>query len=159
MTGSIRLGAAPVCLQLHHPAHVARSIPRRMVDSTMSDAEALAFPTDLSREVLLERLDAVLDPEIDESILRLGFVNSIQTDAGHVTVELHLPTYWCSPNFCYMMAEDTRRELLKVAGITDVTICLKDHFASEAIEAGVNSGKTFSEAFPGEAVGDLDEMR
>ena len=125
----------------------------------MSNTEALAFSTDLDREVLLQRLDAVLDPEIDESILKLGFVNSIQTEAGHVTVELHLPTYWCSPNFCYMMAEDTRRELSKVAGITDVTIRLKDHFASQAIEAGVNSGSTFSEAFPGEALEDLDEMR
>ena len=125
----------------------------------MGDAQPPAFPVDRHRKVLLERLDAVLDPEIDESILKLGFVNSIQTDAGHITVELHLPTYWCSPGFCYMMAEDTRRELLKAAGVTDVTVRLKDHFASQAVEAGVNSGKTFSEAFPGEALGDLDEMR
>ena len=125
----------------------------------MSQTEALAFSTDLDREVLLQRLDAVVDPEIDKSILKLGFVNSIQADAGHVTVELHLPTYWCSPNFCYMMAEDTRRELSKVTGVTDVTIRLKDHFASKAIESGVNSGQTFSEAFPDEAWEDLDEMR
>ena len=130
-----------------------------MVDPVMSDTKALAFPTDLDREVLMQRLDAVLDPEIDESILKLGFVNSMQTDAGHVTVELHLPTYWCAPNFCYMMAEDTRRELLKVNSVTDVTIRLKDHFASQAIEAGVNSDRTFTEAFPGEALEDLDEMR
>ena len=125
----------------------------------MSKSEAFAVPADLDRKVVLQRLDAVLDPEIDESILKLGFVNSIQSNAGHVTVELHLPTYWCSPSFCYMMAEDTRRELLQVTGITDVTVRLKDHFASQAIEAGVNSNRTFSEAFPGEAFEDLDEMR
>jgi len=137
----------------------SQSVSQRMVDPAMTNTETLTFPTDLDREVLLQRLDAILDPEIDESILKLGFVNSIQTDAGHITVELHLPTYWCSPNFCYMMAEDNRHELSKIAGITGVTIRLKDHFASQTIKEGVNSGRTFSEAFPGEALEDLDEMR
>jgi hypothetical protein len=57
------------------------------------------------------------------------------------------------------MAEDIRRELLTVEGVQQVTVRLKDHAASVAIEAGVNSGKSFSEAFADEAGGDLGELR
>ena len=45
------------------------------------------------------------------------------------------------------MAEDIRRQLLTVEGVQHVTVRVKDHAASAAIEAGVNSGKSFAEAF------------
>ena len=73
------------------------------------------FLIPLDREVIFKRLEKVLDPELDESILKLGFVKSIAAKSDHLTIELHLPTYWCAPNFSYMMAEDTRRELLTVS--------------------------------------------
>ena len=111
----------------------------------------LSLPDTLDREVIFRRLEKVLDPELDESILKLGFVKSIEAENGHLTIELHLPTYWCAPNFSYLMAEDTRRELLTVESVQNVTVRLTDHFAAASIEAGVNAGKSFSEAFPEEA--------
>ena len=36
-------------------------------------------------------------PNIDEPILKLGFVKSIEAESDHLTIELHLPTYWCAP--------------------------------------------------------------
>ena len=117
-----------------------------------------SLPDTLDREVIFKRLERVLDPELDESILKLGFVKSVEAESGHLTIELHLPIYWCAPNFSYMMAEDTRRELLTVGGIHDVTVRLKDHFAAQAIETGVNTGKSFSEAFPDEASEDLCQL-
>ena len=117
----------------------------------MYDDVRLSLPDSLDREAIFKRLEKVLDPELDESILGLGFVKSIEVESGHLTIELHLPTYWCAPNFSYMMAEDTRRELLTVGGLHDVTVRLKDHFAAREIEAGVNVGKSFLEAFPDEA--------
>ena len=117
----------------------------------MYDDVRLSLPDTLDREVIFKRLEKVLDPELDESILKLGFVKSIEAESDHLTIELHLPTYWCAPNFSYMMAEDTRRELLTVGGLHDVTVRLKDHFAAKTIEAGVNTGKSFSEAFSDEA--------
>jgi len=101
----------------------------------------------------------VLDPELDESILELGFVERLQFEDGHLKVELWLPTKWCSPNFTYMMAEDIRLALLNVERVRHVSIFLKDHFAAERIEAAVNAGKSFQDAFPEEALGDLHELR
>ena len=124
----------------------------------MYDDVRLSLPGTLDREVIFKRLEKVLDPELDEPILKLGFVKSIEAEGDHLTIELHLPTYWCAPNFSYMMAEDTRRELLTVEGLHDVTVRLKDHFAAGTIEASVNAGKSFSEAFPDEASENLCQL-
>lgn len=43
----------------------------------------------------------MLDPELDESIIQLGFVHSLHVDAGHATVVLRLPTSWCAVNCAY----------------------------------------------------------
>ena len=125
----------------------------------MGDNLNLVIPPSLDREAILEALDAVLDPELDESILGLGFVKSVTAGQGHITVELQLPTYWCAANFCYLMAHDTRRNLLLVDGVRKVTVRLLGHFASQAIEAGVNSGQPFANAFPDEAWESLDQLR
>ncbi len=109
--------------------------------------------------VVWQQLRGVLDPELDESILELGFVEALRFEDGHLTVELWLPTTWCSPNFAYMMAEDVRLVLLTVESVRQVSVLLKDHFAAERIEAAVNAGKPFKDAFPDEALGDLDELR
>jgi metal-sulfur cluster biosynthetic enzyme len=112
-----------------------------------------------NQEAILKRLDRVLDPELDQSVLKLGFIEAIEAENGHLTIETQLPTAWCSPNFAYMMAEDIRRELLAVETVQEVTVRVKDNVVSAAIEAGVNSGKTFSEAFAGEAFENLAELR
>ena len=125
----------------------------------MYDDVQFSLPATLDREVIFERLENVLDPELDESILKLGFVKSLEAENGHLTIELYLPTYWCAPNFSYLMAFDTRRELLTVENVQKVTVRLPDHFASEAIEAGVNAGKSFEEAFPDEAFDNLSQLR
>lgn len=119
----------------------------------------LQLPPHYNAQAILDRLDKVLDPELDESVLKLGFIEAIEANDGELTVMTHLPTYWCAPNFAYLMAEDIRRELLAVEGVRQVTVRLKDQVASAAIEAGVNSGQSFSEAFADEAAGDLGELR
>lgn len=117
------------------------------------------FPPGYDGTVLLERLQPILDPELDEPILQLGFVQSLHVHDGHATIVVQLPTSWCAANFAYMMADDIRRALLTVEGIDDVTVRLCDHFAAEAIETAVNAGKPFAEAFPGEGCGSLTALR
>ena len=71
----------------------------------------------MNRKALLAGLERVLDPELDESVLSLGFVESVTSDTeGNVTVCLRLPTYWCAANFSYLMASDVRRELNGLQG-------------------------------------------
>lgn len=125
----------------------------------MSDKIRFSIPSTLDRKAVLERLNTILDPEIDESILTLGFVEAIEAEGGHLTVELQLPTHWCAPNFSYLMASGIRQELSRVPGVQSVTIRLRDHFAAEAIQSGVNSGKSFSEAFPKEGSENPEQLR
>jgi metal-sulfur cluster biosynthetic enzyme len=105
------------------------------------------------------RLDEVYDPELDESILRLGFVDDVQIDGPDVTVTYRLPTFWCAPNFAYMMAADVRDAVRRVAGVRSVRVLLRDHCADATINAGINQGRSFREAFPDEALDDLDALR
>ena len=117
------------------------------------------FPPGYDGTMLLERLQPILDPELDESILQLGFIQSLHVHDGHATVVVQLPTSWCAANFAYMMADDIRRALLTVEGLHHITVRLQDHFAAEAIETAVNAGKSFAEAFPGEGCGSLHALR
>ena len=125
----------------------------------MYDDLLQSLPATVDREAILECLDRVLDPELDDSILKLGFVESVEMDESRLTVALRLPTYWCAPNFSYLMADDVRRSLLTIDPIHDVTVRLIDHFAAEEIAAGVNTGKSFVDTFPEEALENLGEMR
>jgi metal-sulfur cluster biosynthetic enzyme len=117
------------------------------------------FPAGYDGAAILERLAQVLDPELDEPILDLGFVRSLELRSGHASVALQLPTSWCALNFAYLMAEDVRHALLKAEGIRQVTVRLGDHCAAEEIEAAVNNGRPFAEAFPDEATGSLAALR
>jgi metal-sulfur cluster biosynthetic enzyme len=125
----------------------------------MRDNVPCEFPAGYDGTAILDRLAQVLDPELDESILDLGFVRSLQLRSGHASVALRLPTSWCAVNFAYLMAEDIRGALLMVEGVRRVTIRLGDHCAAEEIEAAVNDGRPFSEAFPGEGAGSLAALR
>src|SRR5258708_39285109 len=125
----------------------------------MRDNVPCEFPAGYDGTALLKRLEQVLDPELDESILDLGFVRSLQLCSGHANVALRLPTSWCAVNFAYLMAEDVRCALLGVEGIRRVTVRLGDHCAAEEIEAAVNDGRPFAEAFPGEGAGSLAALR
>ena len=125
----------------------------------MRDDVPCDLPAGYDGTAILDRLAQVLDPELDEPILDLGFVRSLELRSGHASVALRLPTSWCAVNFAYLMAEDLRRALLAVEGIRQVTVRLGDHCAAAEIEEAVNAGLSFAEAFPGEGAGSLAELR
>ncbi len=118
------------------------------------------LPPHLDRDAVLAGLDRVLDPELDESVLSLEFVESVAgDDAGNLTVCLRLPTYWCAANFSYLMASDVRRELAGVEGVSSVAVKLGEHFAGLEVEDGAGQGKSFAEAFPDSGPDTLEETR
>ena len=52
-------------------------------------------------------LDTVRDPELDTSIVELGFVTACSVDDdGTARVRLRLPTFFCAPNFAFLMVAD-----------------------------------------------------
>ncbi len=108
---------------------------------------------------LWDALGTVVDPELDQPITELGFVREAVIADGHAHVRLRLPTYFCAPNFAYLMVADAYEAVSALASVTTVDVRLDDHFAAEEINAGVAASAGFAGAFPGEAAGELDELR
>jgi metal-sulfur cluster biosynthetic enzyme len=117
-------------------------------------------PPAASETAVWSALGRVTDPELDESIVDLGFVERVTLAAGRAELLLRLPTFWCAPNFAYLMAHDARREVLGVPGIQEVQVVLKDHMYSDEITAGVSAGESFEEVFAGQCESDdLEGLR
>jgi metal-sulfur cluster biosynthetic enzyme len=104
-------------------------------------------------------LDTVLDPELDESVVALGFVDRMAVNGATVAVTFRLPTAWCSLNFAWIMAEDMRAALGRLDWVEQTDIRLVDHFAAGKINAGIADGRGFAEAFGADAGGDLSALR
>ena len=108
----------------------------------------------------LAALDSVRDPELDTSIVELGFVSACTVDAGGTArVRLRLPTFFCAPNFAFLIVADAYDAVVRVDGVVAVDIVLEDHFAADAINAGVAARAGFVASFDGLAEQELDELR
>ena len=94
-----------------------------------------------------DRLDRVCDPELDEPITSMGFVETVAVDGDLVRVFFRLPTYWCSPNFAFLMAEGIQTEVSALPWVARVRVRLEDHLCADELNAAVNEGRSFSEAF------------
>jgi metal-sulfur cluster biosynthetic enzyme len=113
-----------------------------------------------SRAEVLDALSGVQDPELDEPITELAFVSELEVEGDAVFVRLRLPTYFCAPNFAYLMVADARAAVLSMPGVRRATVTLDDHYASDEINGGVNEEKGFDGAFPDETESpDLEELR
>jgi metal-sulfur cluster biosynthetic enzyme len=109
---------------------------------------------------LLAALETVRDPELDEPITALGFVTSATVSAaGDAQVRLRLPTYFCAPNFAYLMVADAYDAVTALPGVHRAEVVLDGHFASDAINGGVAAQAGFAKSFDGEAVGELHQLR
>ena len=106
---------------------------------------------------MLARLATVTDPELDEPVTDLGFVEGVTVGAdGTVSIDFRLPTFWCAANFAYMMAEDMRDAVSALPWVTCVVPRLREHMCADEVNRGVAEGLEFGAAF-GEA-GDDDSL-
>jgi metal-sulfur cluster biosynthetic enzyme len=114
----------------------------------------------------LARIDAVraalatvTDPELDESVVELGFITGIDVQGDAVDIKFRLPTYWCAANFSYLMASDMRDAIRALPWVERVSVVLDEHMFVDAINEGVAAGADFVDAFPSEAGADLSAIR
>ncbi|WP_421726471.1 iron-sulfur cluster assembly protein [Bauldia sp.] len=114
---------------------------------------------DPRRAAVLERLDRVNDPELDESVVAMGFIGDLVVDGGDVRVDFRLPTYWCSANFAFLMAEDMRIAIETLPWVTRATVTLDDHFAARRINRGIAEKLPFEEVFADETAEGLHRVR
>jgi metal-sulfur cluster biosynthetic enzyme len=114
----------------------------------------------IDKATVLDALSGVRDPELDEPVTELGFVSALKVEGDVVSVRLRLPTYFCAPNFAYLMVADAKAAVLSMPGVRRARVVLDDHYASDEINGGVDEEKGFDGAFPGETEGpDLEELR
>jgi len=103
-----------------------------------------------------------MDPELDEPVTDMGFIEAvnIHAEGQAVEVEFRLPTYWCSPNFAFLMAFDIRAEIGKLSWVRNVSVKLIDHCFGDRINSGVNEDADFSSVFAEYCNGEsLDAVR
>ena len=113
----------------------------------------------MRQEEVYGQLAKVSDPELDQPLTELGFIGGVSVDGSAVTVRFRLPTFFCAPNFAFMMAADIRERVSELPWVERVEVQLQDHFFDSEINGGVNGGKSFVEAFPELATDDLRELR
>jgi metal-sulfur cluster biosynthetic enzyme len=122
--------------------------------------EHTAINLDACLQEVRQALSTVCDPELDESVTELGFIQDVSIGKdGDVSVSFRLPTYWCSANFAYLMASDMHNAITRLPWIGKVSIQLTDHFTAAEVSTGTSSGKSFQESFSLEAGEDLDGIR
>jgi metal-sulfur cluster biosynthetic enzyme len=108
---------------------------------------------------VLGALADVRDPELDRPITDLGFVAGVQIGAT-VRVELRLPTYFCAPNFAWLMVADARDAVAALPGAGPVDVVLLDHFVSSEINQGVAAVSGFAASFDADGQDpDLESLR
>ncbi|WP_210405162.1 iron-sulfur cluster assembly protein [Williamsia sp. 1138] len=114
-------------------------------------------------EKVWKALGTVQDPELDEPITDLKFVTTVEIDRGEqgaeVSIRLRLPTYFCAPNFAYLMVADAYDAVAALPEVARTSVRLEDHFASDEINSGVAARAGFTGSFPTEAIGELEELR
>jgi metal-sulfur cluster biosynthetic enzyme len=112
------------------------------------------------RDAVWRALETVRDPELDQPITELEFVSSCTVSKdGVASVRLRLPTFFCAPNFSWLMVADAHDAVSAVPEVTRADIVLEDHFAANAINQGVAARSGFAAAFGAQARAELDELR
>lgn len=135
-------------------AHVSTS------DTVGATSDTVVPTSGPAEERVLAALASVRDPELDESVTTLGFVASCTVaEDGVAEVRLRLPTYFCAPNFAFLMVADAYDAVSAVPGVSRAEIILEDHFASTEINGGVAARAGFVQSFDGEAVEELTGLR
>src|SRR5947207_521015 len=88
----------------------------------------------------LAALGTVRDPELDEPITALGFVTSCTVSAdGDARVRLRLPTYFCAPNFAFLIVADAYAAESALPGVRTTAALLDDNYLSDAINRGMST--------------------
>ncbi len=93
-------------------------------------------------------LGTVTDPELDEPVTELGFVERVEvTGQAEVVIDFRLPTYWCAANFAFLMVDDLRAAALALPWVRRVRPRLLDHMYAEEVNRGVAEGRSFKASF------------
>lgn len=116
--------------------------------------------SDLRVAEIWDRLSEVTDPELDEPVTELGFVERVDVDGDTVEVDFRLPTYWCAANFAFLMVDDIRIAVEGADWCHSVRPRLLDHMYEDEVNRAAGGGRPFKDVFDDLGADDtLDEVR
>ena len=137
-----------------------RRTPRGRRRERAQRANKLQRRRDVLRDAVWAALGTVLDPELDEPITELEFVSSCTVHpTGSATVLLRLPTFFCAPNFSWLMVADALRRGLRGPGVARVDVDTGRPLRLRGDQPGRRGAVRIRRRFPGEARAELDELR
>ena len=125
----------------------------------MRDNVPCEFPAGYDGTAVLDRLAQVLDPELDELILDLGFVRSLRVAFRPCQRRAAAADQLVRGEFRLSDGGGYSARAADGGGHRPGDRRLGDHCAAAEIEAAVNDGRPFAEAFPGEGAGSLAALR
>ena len=100
------------------------------------------------------------DPELDEPVTELGFVERVAVDGDRVEVDFRLPTYWCAANFAFLMVDDIRIAVEGAPWVRSVRPRLLDHMYEDEVNRAAGGGRSFRDVFDDLGADDsLDQVR
>lgn len=106
------------------------------------------------------RLSAVADPELDEPVTKMGFIERLEVHNNRIEIDFRLPTYWCSPNFAFLMADGIWQAASEANWAREVIVRLLDHCFGDTVNTAVNNRHSFASIFAEMSDGeDLDDLR
>ena len=107
-----------------------------------------------------KRLSEVTDPELDEPVTELGFVERVSVEGDAVEVDFRLPTYWCAANFAFLMVDDIRIAVEGANWVRSVRPRLLDHMYEDEVNRAAGGGRSFKDVFDDFGADEtLDEVR
>ena len=105
-------------------------------------------------------LDRVTDPELDEPVTELRFIERLTIDPdGDVSNRLPSADILVRREFAFLMAADMQREVGALPWVRRVRVRLGDHMYADKINHGLEHNLSFRATFGNEASAELDELR
>ena len=125
-----------------------------------SETDGLRAGDDPRVAEIWTRLGEVTDPELDEPVTELGFVERVAVNGDTVEVDFRLPTYWCAANFAFLMVDDIRIAVKGAPWVRNVHPRLLDHMYEDEVNRAAGGGQSFEEVFDDLGADDtLDDVR
>ena len=81
----------------------------------------------ITESILLSALESVMDPELNRSVVELGFIKEIEIAGDYAHLDIQLTTPMCP--YADKIVEDIRQAALTVDGINECEverICMKN---------------------------------
>ena len=92
----------------------------------------------LDRSTVIQELTKVIDPESGVAITELDLVEEVKVKDGSVSIQYHLTSNYCPPQFALAIGSDIKSRVTKLTGVKKFNQTIKGHFLADDINEQLN---------------------